>query len=163
MALIDIDGVPFFIAWWWLPWRTVNVITRYSTIYSTIVGWHDVGIVLAHVMLALCWYYVGINHPNQHPQTWNLADSNRSISVYNNLTNMLPCLTIVYPMFSPCLTQFGSYAFHLWIDTSVTAGISEALCSGLLCDCSDAKLVRQSASSTNFLLLQWIGRKVILV
>jgi hypothetical protein len=47
----------------------VNVITRYSTIYSTIVGWHDVGIVLAHVMLALCWYYVGINHPNQHPQT----------------------------------------------------------------------------------------------
>ena len=29
MALIEIDGLPFLIAWWYFPWQTVNVITRW--------------------------------------------------------------------------------------------------------------------------------------
>jgi nitrogen fixation-related uncharacterized protein len=29
MALIEIDGLAFLIAWWICPWRTVNVITRW--------------------------------------------------------------------------------------------------------------------------------------
>ena len=29
MALIEIDGLPFLIAWWIFPWQTVNVITRW--------------------------------------------------------------------------------------------------------------------------------------
>ena len=29
MALIEIDGLPFLIAWWIFPWRTGKVITRW--------------------------------------------------------------------------------------------------------------------------------------
>ena len=32
---IEIDGLPFLIAWWIFPWRTVNVITRWYMIIMT--------------------------------------------------------------------------------------------------------------------------------